>query len=334
MERECLFYNKLDNEKVQCVLCHHKCTISNNKIGICGVRKNIKGILYAMTFGKFCSVSNDPIEKKPLYHFYPGKSILSFGSIGCNLKCIFCQNYEISQKSIEDYLFDTLSSIDANQIIELCKKSKSDLVAFTYNEPIIMYEYLIDAVPKLKEKNIKTVLVTNGAINPEAAESLSKIVDAANIDLKAFTDEFYKKYCKGSLDYVKKFIEIFYNNKVHIELTNLVVTSLNDDMPEIIKMIEWIECINKNIPVHFSKYHPMYLADMKSTDEEFLKEIYIEARKKLNYVYIGNIGDEEYNSTICPNCNEKVIIRRYYNIRNKLKNGNCPNCNSKISGRF
>lgn len=335
MERECLFYNKLDDKFVQCLLCHHQCKIAVNKIGVCGVRKNIDGQLFALTYGKFCSTSIDPIEKKPLYHFYPQKDILSLGSIGCNLKCFFCQNYEISQQSIDDFAFRQLSYISPEKIIQLCFDYKTNLVAFTYNEPLIMYEYLIDAVPLLKEKNIKSVLVTNGTVNETAAEELSKIVDAANIDLKSFSVDFYKNNCKGSLEYVKKFIKIFSKNNVHIELTNLIVTSLNDNISEIEDMINWIADLDTNIPLHFSKYGPRYKADMPPTNEKIMIQAYNAAKEKLNYVYLGNVGLADYGSTFCPDCGRVLISRTFYSGTNNLVNNNqCPDCDFKIAGVF
>jgi len=330
IKREAEFYEKLNSKRVQCKLCHHQCIIDNNKIGVCGVRKNTDGILYAETYGKFCSAALDPIEKKPLYHFYPGSSILSFGSIGCNLKCFFCQNFEISQTNILEENINFLRTYQPEKIIELCKQNNTNLVSFTYNEPLIMYEYLIDCVPELKKNHIKSVLVTNGSINKDAATELAKLINAANIDLKAFTEEFYKKNCKGSLSYVMKFIEIFYEMKVHIELTCLVIPTLNDDINEIKKMVDWIAELDKNIPLHFSRYFPRYKASQPPTDEKLLIKIYEIAKNKLQYVYLGNVGLAKYSSTYCPNCNFELITRNYYYITNKMLLDKCPNCNYKL----
>lgn len=337
MKKEAMFYIKKEDNKetniLECQLCHQNCIIKPGKLGLCGVRKNIDGILYAMTYGKFASIANDPIEKKPLYHFYPNKQILSLGSIGCNLKCFFCQNYEISQTHYTDDFYGKF--ISPEEIFNVCSKNNFNMVAFTYNEPLIMYEYLFDALPYLKSKNIQTVLVSNGSIAEEAALKIVPYISAANIDLKSFNAEFYTKHCKGNIDYVKKFIKLLYNNNVHIEITNLIITELNDDFDEIKSMIDWVADLSDNIPFHFSRYYPRYKSKYETTDVNFMVKAYSYAVKKLKYVYLGNVGINKYSSTYCYECGKELINRSFYTTFNIIKtDALCDDCNSKIPGVF
>ncbi|HHE40050.1 MAG TPA: AmmeMemoRadiSam system radical SAM enzyme, partial [Candidatus Cloacimonetes bacterium] len=224
--KEAQFYKKLDNNAVQCQLCPQMCTIEEGKRGMCFGRMNKKGILYAENYGETISISMDPIEKKPLYHFYPGKEILSIGPNGCNLTCDFCQNYTISQQKAPT------SSLKAEDLIALCKKYNSIGVAYTYTEPLIWYEYILDTAKVLRAHDLKVVLVTNGFINPEPLKQLLPYIDAMNIDLKAFNNDFYKTYCSGRLEPVKNTIGIAAQH-THLEITNLIITDLNDSRSEI-----------------------------------------------------------------------------------------------------
>jgi pyruvate formate lyase activating enzyme len=288
MKKEAKFYIKKNDKTVKCNLCHHNCLIKPEHLGVCGIRKNIDGTLYSMTYGYFCSVAVDPIEKKPLYHFFPGSDIISLGSVGCNLKCFFCQNYDISQKKYDE--LDFMKSLSAQNIIDICNKYSTNLVAFTYNEPLIMFEYLIDVLPVLKKNKIETVLVTNGTINIEAAKLIANFISAANIDLKSFTQFFYTEYCKGNLEYVKSVIKCFYESGVHIELTNLIIPTLNDNLDDISNMINWIADISPKIPMHFSRYFPRYKSKIEPTDIELMNKAYNIAKEKLEFVYLGNVG--------------------------------------------
>jgi pyruvate formate lyase activating enzyme len=323
-QHEALFYDSLEGEKVHCLLCPHLCKISVGKTGCCGVRKNVGGKLVALTYEKVTSFSIDPIEKKPLYHFYPGTEILSVGTVGCNLKCYFCQNWEISQAGA------TLHTLSVDQLVSSVDKERSLGVAFTYNEPMIWIEYLIDCARLLKEKGIKIVLVTNGYVNPEPLEQILLLIDAMNIDLKAFDNSFYERHCGGSLAPVLDTIKMAHE-KVHLEITNLLIPTLNDSKEHINKMIDWLANVSKEIPLHFSRYFPHYKASMPPTSVDSLVRAREMALKKLDYVYLGNIMDVTANTTFCPSCGQALIERAGYSVICNLDEKKCPHCGSEIN---
>ena len=325
--KEAQFYKKLDNNAVQCQLCPQMCTIEEGKRGMCFGRMNKKGILYAENYGETISISMDPIEKKPLYHFYPGKEILSIGPNGCNLTCDFCQNYTISQQKAPT------SSLKGEDLIALCKKYNSIGVAYTYTEPLIWYEYILDSAKILNEHDLKVVLVTNGFINPEPLKLLLPYIDAMNIDLKAFTNEFYKTYCSGRLEPVKNTIKIA-ASQTHLEITNLIITDLNDSRSEIEELVSFVAEVNKEIPLHFSRYFPVYKMNKPPTNPATLEMAYEIGKKKLRYVYVGNINLQNTNDTHCPNCNELLIRRAgyYTSVAQIDKDNCCKKCGQKIYG--
>jgi len=288
---EALYYKRLDNAKVQCELCPHNCIIQNNKTGICKVRKNKDGTLYAESYAKPVSIATDPIEKKPLYHFNPGKQILSIGTLGCNFKCMQCQNYDISQYGYQD-VTNNIPEVSPEDIIKKIKEQDLSMVAYTYNEPTVFYEYMLDIAKLAKKNNIQNVIVSNGFINQEPLKELIPYLDAANIDLKSIEPDFYKKTCGGSLEPVLETIKTLKENKVHIELTNLIIPTLNDKEEQIKELCEWvIENTGADTPIHFSAFYPMYkLAHLPATDPEILyiaKEIAEKAG--LKHVHLGNI---------------------------------------------
>ncbi|KLO24295.1 radical SAM protein [Marinitoga sp. 1197] len=321
------FYEKYKNNIVKCSLCPHNCIIKENSTGICGVRKNIVGVLYTLNYGEITALNIDPIEKKPLFHYYPGKKVFSIGTWGCNFKCAFCQNFEISQ--IHPY---SIYKISPEELVDIVVKKNMDMVAFTYSEPIVWYEYVYDTAKKLKENNIKTILITNGYINREPLLKLLPYIDAVNIDLKGFNDEFYKKIIGGKKEPVMENIKILIKNKIHTEVTTLVVTEGNDNKMELEDLFKWLGEISKDIPLHLSRYYPIYKYNKPSTDILFLKELYQIARKHLNYVYLGNVWDKSYESTYCPKCGNLIIKREGYNI--KIQNiddkGRCKHCLKEI----
>jgi pyruvate formate lyase activating enzyme len=325
--KEAMFYEKLENKKVKCNLCPHNCIIKNGLTGICKVRKNIDGNLYSLNYGEITAISNDPIEKKPLFHFYPGENILSLGTWGCNFKCAFCQNFEISQE--RPY---SIYKIEPKELAEIILNKKEKMVAFTYSEPIVWYEYIFDVVTLLKKHGIKIVLVTNGYINKEPLKKLIPYIDAVNIDLKGFNDEFYKKIIGGNKEPVMKVIKLCFENNIHVEITTLVVTNGNDDEKELEQLFKWISSISRDIPLHLSRYYPSYKYKEAPTNIYFLEKLYNMAKKHLNYVYLGNVWDEKYESTHCPKCNTLLIERNGYNIKiqNIDEKGRCKNCLKKI----
>lgn len=324
--KEAQYYIKKSNETISCVLCPHNCAIQKNKHGICGARKNVDGKLISLIYGEVTAVSMDPIEKKPLYHFHPGSDILSIGTKGCNFKCLFCQNWHISQdiNAASEYY-------SPEYIVKLAKERNSVGIAYTYSEPFIWFEYVMDCSKLARENNLKNVFVTNGFINPEPLQDILAYADAMNIDLKSFRDETYKKISKGNLQAVFNTIKNA-SKKCHVELTTLIVTGINDDIEEMKDIINYVHSIDPDIPWHISRYHPSYKYDAPPTDINFMMRVYDEAIKKLNYVYCGNIsGSYETSDTKCPECKTVVISRRGYSVSLKaLESNKCKKCGNSL----
>lgn len=328
--KEALYYKKLEHEKIQCFLCPNHCLILSGKRGICGVRENKNGFLYSLNYNLISSIALDPIEKKPLYHFHPGKLILSVGTVGCNFKCPYCQNWSISQVSPEEL---KLEKIDSYKLVSLAKSYRSFGIAYTYNEPFIWYEFVLEASKIAKEHGLENVLVTNGYIEEEPFLELAPYISAMNIDLKAFNQEFYSKLCQGKLDKVLNTILLAYKIGIHIELTTLIIPSWNDKEDEIKDLVDWIANIDINIPLHFSRYFPAYKFNLPPTPYETLLKAYSIAKEKLNFVYLGNVWNLETSTTFCPKCKNQLIVRDGYTIKkNLLLNTDlCPFCGEKIS---
>lgn len=279
-------YYTTEKDFVRCLLCPHNCRIDEGKTGICRARKNTGGKLYSLVYENFTSINIDPIEKKPLYHFHPGSMILSVGTIGCNFRCMFCQNWEISQS---DYDRLPMTRLTSNNALKYAKKVGSIGIAYTYNEPLINFEWDLETSQLFRKNGMKNVLVTNGFISEEPWREIIEFTDAANIDLKSFDDNFYRKICGGRLEPVLKNIEIMVKSKKHVELTNLIIPRHNDDLKLIENMVDWIADLSPEIPLHFSRYFPMYKMTESPTPYETLKEAKNIAEKKLKYVHLGNI---------------------------------------------
>ena len=281
---DALFYEKL-NGKVNCFLCPHHCLISEGKSGLCSVRTNIDGILKTINYGEVTAMAMDPIEKKPLYHFEPGSKILSVGSFGCNFSCGFCQNYSIAHHRAESKYYAP------HELVDIIANIKDNIgIAFTYNEPSIWYEYVYDTSKLLKEKHpeFKVILVTNGYIEKEPLTRLMPYVDAMNIDLKSFSQDFYKKVCGGNLKPVQETIEAAYK-KCHVEITTLLVSSFNDSIEEVEEIAAYLSSLDKSIPLHLSRYFPNYKMDRPPTDLNVMMKARDIAKKYLDYVYLGNV---------------------------------------------
>jgi len=325
MDKEALFYVNQE-DKIRCKLCPHNCLIKTGEHGICNVRVNREGILYTVNYGEITSIAQDPIEKKPLYHFKPGRKILSVGSFGCNFTCGFCQNHSISQKRANS------EYMSPEKLVEVCKSLEDNIgVAFTYNEPSIWYEYIYNSSRLLKEtlKDINIVLVTNGYIKEEPLKMLLPYVDAMNIDLKAFNNKYYKDICGGSVSPVLNTIKVA-AKKCHVEVTTLLVSGENDSSEEIDEIAGFIGSINKDIPLHLSRYFPNYEMDKPATKIEVMFEDREIAKQHLNYVYIGNVPGID-NSTYCPKCGYKVIERDGLHIQVNSNGVACVQCGYKIN---
>lgn len=314
-------------DKVKCKLCPHQCLIKNGDSGICRVRKNKDGTLYTVNYGEISSIGVDPIEKKPLYHFYPASRILSLGTYGCNFKCQFCQNWKISQEN------PPTQRLTPEKVIELAEQKNVKSIAYTYSEPVVWYEFVKETAEKAAKKGLKNVLVTNGFINPKPLENILPYIDAANVDLKSFNNDFYKKYAGGRVEPVKETIKTMANN-IHLEITTLLINDLNDDREELEKLFEWIADLNKSIPLHLSRYFPAYKMDKPATEIKTMENAYDLARKYLDFVYLGNLRTSGKGNTYCPQCGKELISRDGYNTEVFLEKGECPECNYEIAGVF
>lgn len=320
------------SSRVKCELCPTECELDNYQIGGCRVRMNRDGELYSLVYGNPCSVAIDPIEKKPFYHVYPASKAFSVATVGCVLGCKFCQNWQISQASPEDTDNHDLSPDDLvrQAMYYGCKN-----IAYTYTEPTVFYEYMYDTAVIARKYGIVNTVHTCGYINEKPLRALSKYLDAACVDLKAFTEEFYAKLCGGRLRPVLDTLEVLADEGVWVEVTNLVIPTHNDDMKEISAMCKWIvRNLGPDVPIHFSRFYPHYkLKNLPPTPLETLKNAWKAARDEgMRYIYIGNIRSDSEN-TICPNCSRVLIERIGYLVKqNNIIGGKCKFCNTKIAG--
>lgn len=326
--KEAFYYSRKDNGKLMCRLCPHNCLIAPGKHGLCRVRINKEGKLFTENYAMISSLNIDPIEKKPLYHYYPGTEVFSIGSYGCNLACQYCQNWQISQVK------PSLREIPPALLVEAAKKTGSPAIAYTYSEPSVWYEYIRDTAPIAREAGLKNIMITNAYISTEALEDLIPYLDAVNVDLKAFSGEFYRKYCRGSLTPVLENIRLLYRSGVHIELTTLLINGYNDSRDEIRDLLSWVKSLSPDIPVHFSRYFPAYRFEEPATQLEKMKEIFQLAEDHLNFVYLGNVNLEAGNDTSCPVCDCLLIKRNYYQVKSILKKAECPECGQPVYGKY
>jgi pyruvate formate lyase activating enzyme len=331
------WWHKLDDGRIQCDLCPRDCKLHEGQRGLCFVRKMEGGEMHLTTYGRSSGFCVDPVEKKPLNHFYPGSSILSFGTAGCNLACKFCQNWDISKSKEMDRLQDEASpeTIAAAAVKLGCKS-----VAFTYNDPVIFAEYAMDIADRCHEKGVKTVAVTAGYIHAAPRREFYARMDAANVDLKGFTDDFYWKICGGHLQPVlDTLVYLAKETSVWTEITTLLIPGKNDSDEELKAMTKWIRAnLGADVPLHFSAFHPDWkMTDVERTPPATLtraREIALDAG--LNYVYTGNVHDEAGGSTYCPSCEKPVIVRDWYSINgyHLSDEGACKFCGTRLAGRF
>lgn len=352
MKHKAVLWDKLDDNKVRCHVCANECTITSGKKGICRTRKNFNGELFTLIYGSLISSGSlDPIEKKPLYNFWPGATAYSIASIGCSFRCQNCQNWSISQANPTDNgkngFYDleghkgremSLVEMTPEQLIKKVVKSGAKTLAYTYNEPLIWHEWIIDTTKLLKKEDIKTILVTNGFSTPEASKELIDIgIDAANIDIKAMSDEFYRKICGvNSVQPVLDTAKRFKKNGIHVEITNLIIPDLNDNQEDLQKLCNWIvENLGKNTPIHFSAYHPDFNAPSnKRTSYETLDMAYRIAKEAgLYFPYVGNIRHDEGGNTYCPSCKHLLFERAGYSFTkiDITEDSNCPNCGYNLN---
>ncbi|MFH1837863.1 MAG: AmmeMemoRadiSam system radical SAM enzyme [Candidatus Omnitrophota bacterium] len=331
--REALFYEKAGDGAVKCLLCPNQCFLSDGQRGFCRVREPLDGKLYTLVYELICSAHIDPIEKKPLFHMLPGSKIFSIATAGCNSRCKFCQNWSISQKSPEETNNKRLS---CNDLVLGAVKNNCPSIAYTYNEPMIFYEYVLEASGLAKKSGIKNVMVTGGKINPEPLRRISRVITAANVDLKGFRPEYLKEVCSQDLKDILRTLTIMKEEGVWVEITNLIVPTLNDNMDDIKKMVRWIrDNMGKDTPIHFSRFWPQYkLRSLYPTPIATLKTAReIAMAEGLRYAYVGNVPEERTESTICPGCGKVVIKREGFNIlENNVSKGLCVFCGHSIAG--
>jgi pyruvate formate lyase activating enzyme len=316
---------------VQCSLCNHRCIIADGKHGICGVRVNKGGTLFATTYGKIAAEATDPIEKKPLFHYLPGTLSYSLGGIGCNFHCAHCQNWHISRAAMDGSMLRPLSPEEG---VGRALGSGSASISWTYNEPTIWHEYALAMGTIARAKGLGTVYVTNGYITEEALRELSPMLRAFRVDIKAFTDEFYRSVCKAKLQPVLDSATLARELKMHVETVTLVIPGLNDTMEEMEKLIRWvIGNLGPATPMHFSRFHPDYrMTDRGATPVATLEKIYRKAKELgLRFPYLGNVYNHQYENTFCPACGELLIERQGFASRNRALDGvRCRNCGEPI----
>ncbi|MGA1876059.1 MAG: AmmeMemoRadiSam system radical SAM enzyme [bacterium] len=333
---EAQFYEKKSEQKVKCYLCSHRCLISPGGIGICGVRQNIDGTLYSLVYGKAIADNpDDPIEKKPLFHFYPGSQSFSIATVGCNFRCLHCQNFSISQMAQggAEIMGKGLSPED---IVSLAKRHQCRSISYTYTEPTIFLEYALDTAHLAHMQGIKNVFVTNGYITPEALQAAYTAIDAANIDLKSFDEQRHLRLCGAKLKPVLESIQLYHELGIWIEVTTLIIPNYNDSPEELQKIARFLVNIDPRIPWHVTRFFPTYkLTTEPVTPRETLqkaREIGLE--EGLRYVYTGNIPGDVGENTYCYRCGELLIQRRGFWLQaNRLKEGGrCPSCGTRMDG--
>ncbi|MBI4845698.1 MAG: AmmeMemoRadiSam system radical SAM enzyme [Candidatus Omnitrophica bacterium] len=329
-----MFYQKLDAESILCLMCAHQCRVLKNQRGFCRVKENLDGKYYNIVYERPCAIHIDPIEKKPFFHVLPASTSFSIATVGCNLRCKFCQNWQISQAEPEHVKTVKMSCED---IILKAKQNNCASIAYTYTEPLMFYEYVLDIAQLAKKENIKNVMHSNGYLKPEPLENLIQNFSAINIDLKGFSERYYQDICGGSLEPVLESLILIKKRKdVWLEITNLIIPTLNDDPAGIKKMCLWIcDNLGADVPLHFSRFFPTYklttLPPTPLTTLENARKIAHDAGVK--FVYIGNAPGHEAENTYCPKC-AKALIKRsgYVVLENNVINGKCPECAENISG--
>lgn len=331
--KEARFYEKLEDERVRCNLCNHQCLIHPSKRGICKVRVNREGVLYSLVYGHPISANVDPIEKKPLFHFMPGTSTFSIATVGCNFTCGHCQNYSISQPAEED--IGNGREVSAGKIVALTKNYRCQSISYTYTEPTIFFEYAYDTAEMATSEGLRNIFVTNGYMSKEALLAIKPYLHAANTDLKNFNNQTYLEICGAKLNPVLENIKLMKEMGIWVEVTTLVIPTINDSPEELTKIADFIVSVGKEIPWHISRFYPHYrMTSLPPTPVKTLhKAREIGLSRGLRYVYSGNVPGDEGEKTYCYQCKELLIDRYGYQIlHNIIKNGKCPECGAIIDG--
>ncbi len=322
--REALWFQRRAEGGIACLLCPHHCRIAEGGHGICGVRFNRGGSMELPFYGRVSALAVDPIEKKPLYHYHPGARILSVGFLGCSMRCKFCQNFHISQGTGAD-----ARALGPAELVEAARKERSFGIAYTYSEPLVHFEYVMDAARLAREAGLKNVLVSNGYLDAGPADEILGLVDAANIDLKAFDAEFYRTETGGELEEVKRFLGQA-AARTHLEVTTLVIPGKNDDPAQMEELAKFVASLGPSVPLHLSAYYPMYRYELPPTPPATVRRLAEAARRHVRYVYTGNIGPEETN-TECPGCGHVLVRRVGYSVKvTGIEDGVCAKCGAAV----
>ncbi|MCX7880983.1 MAG: AmmeMemoRadiSam system radical SAM enzyme [Patescibacteria group bacterium] len=349
--KKAILFEKLEGSLVKCLACSWYCKIASKQLGICATRFNEKGSLYSLVYGYVIGPHLDPVEKKPLYHFYPGEKLLSFGTVGCNFGCLFCQNWEMSNlvknlklkvKNLKKEIFSFIQSMSQKiipkEIVEMAVESGAKGIAYTYNEPAIFIEFAYDCMKLAKKRGLKNVFVSNGFESKECFDYIKDYLDAINIDLKSFRSEFYQKICLATIEPVKENIKKYFKAGIETEVTTLVIPGYNDNNEELTAIAKFLKEISTDIPWHVSAFYPAYkMTDVEPTPYETLLKAYEIGKKVgLNYVYVGNVYDPERSSTFCPKCGQLLIERLGYKVEvvGLTKEEVCKKCGKKIYGAY
>ncbi|MEW6669840.1 MAG: AmmeMemoRadiSam system radical SAM enzyme [Thermodesulfobacteriota bacterium] len=336
MQKEAMLYEALGDRKVHCYLCGHQCTIGVSKFGVCGVRQNLEGRMITHAYGRLIAAHADPVEKKPLYHFLPGTGAYSVAAAGCNFRCGFCQNWQISQLRGDRLVEESGSEASPQEIVERAQQAACASIAYTYTEPTIFFEYALDTARLAAEKGLFNVFVTNGFMTPEALESIHPYLDACNVDLKSFREDFYREVCHGRLQPVLESIRAMKRMGIWVEITTLIIPERNDGEEELRDLARFIAGVDPAIPWHVSRFHPDYLlTECGPTPLKTLRKAYAIGKEEgLLFVYTGNLPGEE-TATACPQCGTDLIRRLAFFVKeNRLKGSQCPRCGATVAGVF
>ncbi len=332
MIKEAMLYDKLEGNKVRCRVCNHRCIVADGKRGFCRVRENRNGTFYTLIYNTVSSEAVDPIEKKPLFHFYPGTLAYSLGTIGCNFRCTHCQNWNISQIEIDEAC---TMDITPEEAVQRAIATGSRTITWTYNEPTIWYEYTYECARLAKEAGLATAYITNGYITAEALEHIAPYLDAFRVDIKAFTEEFYKRVASAKLGPVLTSAKLARKLGMHVEVVNLVIPDHNDSAEEIRNMVRWIyDNLGADTPLHFTRFHPQYrMSDISPTPMRKLEEAHrIATEEGMRFVYVGNVPGHEHENTYCPKCGTLLIKRNVFSLLKYsiTAKGTCPKCGEFI----
>ncbi len=324
--KEALFWEPTEGGRLLCLLCPHGCRIAEGHTGLCQVRQNVGSVLRTLNYNRLAAAHLDPIEKKPLFHFHPGSWILSLGTVGCNLACTFCQNWQISQ------VIAGTRTMLPEQAVQMAKAEPTNIgIAYTYNEPFMWYEFVLETAEMAKAEGLVNVMVTNGFVQEAPLRRLLPSLDAMNVDIKSMRDDFYRQLCRARAEPPRRTVEVAKAEGCHIEITNLVIPNWNDSDEDLRALVDWAASVDPNMPLHFSRYHPDYKLAEPPTPSATLLRARELAREKLNYVYVGNVSLDDAENTVCPNCKQTVIERRGFEVSQlRVREGRCEYCGAEV----